>query len=319
MRAAIFDLDGTICNIDHRLHHVVNGGHNWDAFFAGIPDDLPNLPIVDALRAFQNDGVAIVLCSGRPEKCRLPTEEWLHRFGIRYNALYMRPNNDSRPDHVVKRQILQDIRAYGYEPFIVIDDRQSVVEMWREEKLTCLQCAPSDREIPSTAILTLMVGPSGAGKSTWLGHPVAWKEFDIRPGHIVSSDAVREDLCGNFRDQSKNEQVFAAVHAVARARLRNGLPVVIDATHLRRRDRMASAALAEGKCLVRYIVLDRPLEIKRQHGGWRNDIMKDGEPFDLIGKHNATFLSQIKEILRGDGLPNVEVHDFRNYEMRSTA
>ncbi len=154
------------------------------------------------------------------------------------------------------------------------------------------------------SILTLMVGPSGAGKTTWLLGAAA-REMGIRPRHVLSSDETREDLCGDFRDQSKNGLVFAAVNAQARVRLAHGLPTVIDATHLRRHDRLASVELARGGP-IRYIVVDRPVEDKRRDAGWRADL-----PIDLIAKHDQTFQSQLADILAGDYLPNVTVHDVR--------
>jgi len=163
MRTAIFDLDGTLCNIEHRLHHVRDGVRNWDAFFEGIPDDTVNQPVREILMALMASGNEIILCTGRPEKCRLKTVEWLNNNIVPFTALYMRPDNDTRPDHVVKAQILDGIKQDGFDPFVVIDDRQSVVDMWREQGLTCLQCAPPEPAVQTTASLTLMVGPSCAG------------------------------------------------------------------------------------------------------------------------------------------------------------
>ncbi len=122
---------------------------------------------------------------------------------------------------------------------------------------------------------------------------------------MLSSDQFRADMCGDFRDQTKNDEVFAALHAVIKARLSHGLPTVIDATNLRRKDRMTAAALAKGG-KVRYVVIDRPTEEKKRDAGWRATL-----PFDLIAKHEQTLGSQIKDILRGDGQPNVEVIDLR--------
>ena len=48
------------------------------------------------------------------------------------------------------------------------------------------------------------------------------------------------------------------------------------------------------------------MEEKRRDGGWRNSL-----PIDLLAKHEATFASQLKDILAGDNRPNVEVVDLR--------
>ena len=306
MRAIICDLDGTLTDTRHRLHHVQGPKKDWDAFFDGISDDPIVGPVADIVDMYAADGAAILLCSGRPEKYREKTVEWLGRNDIEYTQLYMRPDDDRRPDHIVKSQILDGILSDGYEPIVVLDDRASVVNMWRERGLTCLQCAPSEPEIPNTASLSLMVGPSGAGKSSWLRSGDQLR-YDILPSHIVSSDEIRQSLCGDWRDQSKNAEVFAALHAIVKTRLCNGLPTVVDATNLRRKDRLEVSSLAQGRCLVRYFVIDRPMEEKRRDGGWRNEI----PGLDLIAKHDQTFRSQIKDILAGDNLPNVTVIDLR--------
>ena len=83
--------------------------------------------------------------------------------------------------------------------------------MWRERGLTCLQCRDWDeREPAAPGLLTLMVGPSGAGKSHWLASKDA-RAHGIHPSHVISSDQFRADLCGDFRDQTKNDEVFEAV------------------------------------------------------------------------------------------------------------
>lgn len=283
MRAILCDIDGTLADCRHRLHHVLPGTkRDWNAFFAAMGEDIPIDPVADLVIAARCGAVSLVLCSGRPETYRPETEAWLKRYTIHYDQLYMRPAGDTRADNIVKGEMLDRIKSDGWDPFIVIDDRESVVRMWRERGLVCLQAAPNVSEMPASARLTLMVGPSGGGKSFWLRSNAQIKDSDgiqrsivglgIFESHIISSDNVRADLCGDFRDQSRNQEVFAAVHDIALARLRHGLPVVIDATHLRRKDRMTAARLVPERIPVRYVVIDRPEAEKRRDGGWRNEL-----------------------------------------------
>lgn len=301
MKTVICDIDGTLADCRHRLHHVLphggGGKRDWDAFFAEMGEDGVIWPVRDLVCA-ANAHYPVVVCTGRPEKYRAVTEAWLYDAGVSFRQLYMRPDNDTRPDHIVKAQILRGIIEDGFDPFIVIDDRQSVVDMWRDNGLVCLQAAPTEIEIPDTAVLTLMVGPSGGGKSTWVA-------ANVPASHVLSSDQLRHDLCGDFRCQDRNDDVFAALHALARTRLKHGLPVCVDATNLRRKDRMTAAALAGGRAEVRYVVCNRPMAEKVRDGGWRNEVP------GLLEKHQQTFRSQEKDILKGDGLPNVVVIDTR--------
>jgi hypothetical protein len=117
-------------------------------------------------------------------------------------------------------------------------------------------------------------------------------------------------LCGDARDQSRNTEVFQAMRGMIKARLRAGLHTVVDATHLRRRDRLDHVELAQG-CPVEYVVLNRSVDAKRASGGWRNAVIKDGKPFDLIGWYEQRFQSQLRDILAGDNMPNVTVTDLR--------
>jgi predicted kinase len=304
-KAVIFDIDGTLADTAHRLHHIKAKPPNWDAFFEECASDPLIEPIRELARVVAAQSYKIILVSGRTDKVRGLTETWLAENGVPYDELHMRPEGDYRQDTVVKSQILDALLADGNEIQWVIDDRPSVVAMWRERGLICLQCRDwEERASGPVGLLTLMVGPSGAGKSHWLNTEDAAAQ-GIHPSHVISSDQIRADLCGDFRDQTKNDEVFTALHAVVKARLSHGLPTVIDATNLKRRDRMAAAALANGG-KVRYVVIDRPEGKKRDDAGWRAEL-----PFDLIAKHAQTFGSQIKDILAGDGHPNVEVIDLR--------
>jgi predicted kinase len=304
-KTVIFDIDGTLADATHRLHYIKAKPTNWDAFFAACEFDPLIEPIRELARTVQAQGYRIILVSGRTDKVRNLTESWLARNEVPCDELHMRREGDYRQDFIVKSELLDAILAAGNEVRWVVDDRPSVVAMWRERGLTCLQCRDWNESTGSeTGLLTLMVGPSGAGKSTWLASSAA-AENDIHPSHVISSDQIRADLCGDFRDQTKNDEVFTALHAVAKARLSHGLPTLIDATNLRRKDRLAAANLANGG-KVRYIVIDRPTAEKRRDAGWRATL-----PIDLIAKHEQTFGSQLKDILAGDGLSNVKVIDLR--------
>lgn len=139
----VCDLDGTLCNIDHRLKFVrtESGKPNWPMFFAGINKDAPNPWCQDILEKSLD---TIILCSGRGEEYRGPTETWLNEHLPIYNRLYMRLAKDYRPDHIVKEIILEFELKTRYSISFCIDDRQQVVDMWRRHGLVCLQCAKGD-------------------------------------------------------------------------------------------------------------------------------------------------------------------------------
>jgi hypothetical protein len=74
------------------------------------------------------------------------TEEWLAKYGIPYDALYMRKDGDYRRDSVFKQELLDNIRKGG-EDIIerVYDDRNQVVDMWRANGIDCIQVVPRDK------------------------------------------------------------------------------------------------------------------------------------------------------------------------------
>lgn len=150
--AVVCDLDGTLCNIEHRLHFVRGEGRkDWKSFFNGIPGDSVNEWCRDILdRMHRSDDMAYsgsnrvgvpVLCSGRPDSHRKQTEEWLNGAGVRYDNLFMRSRSDFSSDDIVKEKLLDFEILTRYTPYFVIDDRSQVVKMWRKRGLICLQCA----------------------------------------------------------------------------------------------------------------------------------------------------------------------------------
>lgn len=304
----IFDLDGTIANIDHRTHFVNDTARpDWDAFFAACVDDLPVPHVIETFFAHIRAGHRVRIWSGRSDVVRKQTENWLQYVaGIDPCWLqHMRADGDNTPDVELKRFWLNQ---EWVRPDLVYDDRQRVVDMWRQEGVPCFQVvanweAPRIIEPICNPLLTIMVGPSGAGKTKW-----TWRRMRRE---VLSSDEFRHEYCGNKEDQSRNNDVFTALHRIAKARLESGLPVTIDATNLRRKDRLACVALAPRGAGVQYVVIDRPLDEKLAEREWRSE--------DLIRKHHQRMQSVLKDVLAGDGLPQVSVLDLRRAESLGVA
>jgi len=141
MKVFICDIDGTIADNKHREHLIKEAG--WDAFFDACDKDKP-IEHMRILLAALCEYEEIVYVTGRPERVREKTILWLNRHGFTEGyAMYMRPNGDHRPDHVLKKELLEDLKVEGFEPIMSFDDRQQVVDMWREMGVPCAQVAPS--------------------------------------------------------------------------------------------------------------------------------------------------------------------------------
>jgi phosphoglycolate phosphatase-like HAD superfamily hydrolase len=142
-RCYVFDIDGTLADCSHRLHHITSGAKDWRAFFAACDRDEPIYHICELQRVLAYCE-PMVLVSGRSDECRAATEQWLSDNGIRFNALYMRKAGDHRPDDIVKGELLDQALADGWKPLMAFDDRDRVVAMWRERGIPCAQVAEGD-------------------------------------------------------------------------------------------------------------------------------------------------------------------------------
>jgi hypothetical protein len=138
-----FDLDGTLANIEHRLHFITYGTKDWSAFFRACIDDEPIPYMMNVQRALVNAGHSVEVWSGRSDSVLTQTREWLDRFGIRYTQLRMRKDGDYRADTIVKAEWF-DALPLDQRPTLAFDDRQQVVDMWRSRGVLCCQVAPGD-------------------------------------------------------------------------------------------------------------------------------------------------------------------------------
>lgn len=145
MKTVLVDIDGTLANIEHRRPFLDETPANWAAFNARMDGDTPNWPVVNLYKAlWVSQAYNLVLLTGRNERFRKVTEQWLFWNEIPFGRLLMRADGDSRADNIIKEEILASLRAEGLEIELAIDDRQQVVDMWRDNGITCLQCDVGD-------------------------------------------------------------------------------------------------------------------------------------------------------------------------------
>ena len=145
MNVYISDIDGTIADNTHRQDLAMV--KEWDAFFDLCDEDKP----IKHMRLLLNDlsvagrhGAQIVYVTGRPERVRSKTFQWLHDHDFPKGRMFMRQDGDHRPDHIIKVELLAIVRAEIGDPVMVFDDRNSVVKMWRELGVPVAQVAEGD-------------------------------------------------------------------------------------------------------------------------------------------------------------------------------
>lgn len=155
----IFDIDGTLLDISHRLKYIKQTPKNWKAFRDPKQKwlDGPIIPVIRIATALMHAPYPknrIIFASGRSESERADTvrslSEWFlldgwqdiynpKWFGEGYtlentptSPFYLRAEKDFRADTVVKREMYEQMLEDGYKPELVFDDRPSVLRMWRE-------------------------------------------------------------------------------------------------------------------------------------------------------------------------------------------
>ena len=127
---AVFDIDGVLADVRHRLHHVASRPKDWDAFFGAAPDDPPLADGLGAVATARRAGHVVVYLTGRPERCRAATLSWLADQGLPDGQLFMRADADRRPARITKVATLRRLsQRYRIEAFV--DDDAAVVEAVR--------------------------------------------------------------------------------------------------------------------------------------------------------------------------------------------
>ena len=165
-KTIIFDLDGTLAIIDKRREKSLkpNGKLDWDKFASpvSIMDwDEPNWPVIKMAQLFNHHGFKIVIFSGRNDRSFHSTSDWLKIHQVPFDLLVMRPDKfksdswpiadgnpatkDMRfmPDEILKKKMLDTFVDID-DVFLVVDDRNKVVKMWRDLGITTFQVAEGD-------------------------------------------------------------------------------------------------------------------------------------------------------------------------------
>lgn len=121
---AVFDIDGVVADVRHRVHLLERHG-SWHRFFTAAGRDtlLPEGARLVADLAREHE---IVWLTGRPDWLRDVTVDWMLRHGLPAAELHMRPEGDFRPARVYKLGVLRRLAPRGIAAFV--DDDLEVVD-----------------------------------------------------------------------------------------------------------------------------------------------------------------------------------------------
>ena len=140
----IIDIDDTLSLAGRRfeLAKMPNGKINWDIAhnIELVKEDKPNLPMIDLAKKYKKDGFKVVIITGRPEFIREVTEIWLKKYGIEYDALYMR----LKDEHYIKAPIYKKgiYQSYLDDVFCAYDDDEEIIQMWNSLGIPAFKVYP---------------------------------------------------------------------------------------------------------------------------------------------------------------------------------
>lgn len=126
----VFDIDGVLADVRHRLHHLQRRPKNWHGFFA----DAVNDPVLEPGRRAVAEAATsstVVYVTGRPERCRRDTAAWLAEHGLPDGDLHMRPNRDRRPAVFYKAEVISKL-SREQDIVAIVDDDDRVVARLQE-------------------------------------------------------------------------------------------------------------------------------------------------------------------------------------------
>jgi hypothetical protein len=142
----VVDLDGTLCNSGHREH--LARAKQWDEFHSLLSEDEPWPDVAKFISSFDiADDTIFIGLTGRNERYRPATLDWLFKHDLHLDSLLMRPDNDFNPDHELKPQMLDRwLESEGLthaDVWLILEDREKVVEAWRNIGHNCWQVRAS--------------------------------------------------------------------------------------------------------------------------------------------------------------------------------
>ena len=156
MTDIICDVDGTLMNVEKRVEYAKKHKKDtdrvmyWDIFLnpmVMLEFDTPNKDVVGVIKSLYHsdwENYNLIITSARNERHRDVTMKQLELARVDYDAMYLRDDGDMRPDDIVKEELLGKIRTDGYNPTIAFDDRNQVVNKWRELGINCYQVRSGD-------------------------------------------------------------------------------------------------------------------------------------------------------------------------------
>jgi hypothetical protein len=146
MPAIVVDLDGTLSDHSHRAHLAIK--RDWNAYNAAAYLDPPHKEVIEFLKDARVGCPECehILLTARSDAWYIQTGDWLKNIGATslFDTLLMRPKDDMRSDAIIKPLMLIEhfggnIARAKSEVRMILEDRTTVVNAWREIGFKCWQ------------------------------------------------------------------------------------------------------------------------------------------------------------------------------------
>jgi hypothetical protein len=131
----ITDIDDVISDASWRKSLLPD----WDAFHSASIDDPPFLHMIDLINAAHFASGVVIALTGRPEKWRGLTNQWMLRHHVMLSQVIMRPNNNRMSSPDLKLELLKQLDLNKLNS-IIIDDRDDICTKLRGAGYNVLQC-----------------------------------------------------------------------------------------------------------------------------------------------------------------------------------
>lgn len=102
MKVVVVDVDNVMADLSHRAHLVKGQSRDWTKFYAELPNDKPVGLANFMFNMMRRHGHSIVIVTGRDERFRKETKEWLDKNNFKYDELIMRPEGSRIPNGRMK-------------------------------------------------------------------------------------------------------------------------------------------------------------------------------------------------------------------------
>jgi hypothetical protein len=144
MATVVCDLDGCLALVKDRSYY---DGHL-------CATDEVNQAVAEVITALWDSGYDVIYLSGRSERARIPTNQWLAQNGLPDGDLLLRQPDDWRPAEVYKREMYEGAikRIEGFK--LALDDNPKVVAMFRELGVPAFQTSDYDGDpLPAVPVV----------------------------------------------------------------------------------------------------------------------------------------------------------------------